>query len=280
MKHTQEPLSLQSHHIVDLYCWIADQLPAVPRRTVRPSLLTEAEVITILVWNTLVLRQKTLKDIHRTIQLYHGNDFQLPKYSAFVTHCHRATPHILMFLQLLLADRETVRIMDATMLPVCKIHRADRHKVAKDIADFGKNHQGWHYGFKLHASTALDGRFCGIALTGANVYDAQMMHRLLNKYCEVAVGDTLYGASVMRNRMYRRYGTIIIAPPHPKQKRKIATDWQIDLLNIRSKIESVFGVLKEHLHLVSSFPRSATGYVVHYVRVLLSYQIMALSKGV
>jgi hypothetical protein len=169
--------------------------------------------------------------------------------------------------------------MDSTMLPVCKLHRADEHKVAKNIAQFGKNHQGWHYGFKLHASTNLSGALSGIALTPASVYDAQMEHLLLNTECRLAVGDTLYGARVMRERMWRRYGTIIIAPPHPKQKRKVATPWQIDLLNIRSKIESVFDYLKEHLHLVTSFARSVNGYLLHYVRILLAYQIMALSQG-
>lgn len=168
--------------------------------------------------------------------------------------------------------------MDSTMLPVCKLHRADRYRVAKDFARFGKNWQGWHYGFKLHASTSLDGRLCGLALTGANVYDAQMMHKILNERCRLAVGDTLYGATVMRKRMYRRYGTIIIATPHWKQKKKLTAPWQIELLDQRSKIESVFDYLKEHLHLVSSFPRSLNGYLLHYLRILLSYQIMALCK--
>lgn len=48
------------------------------------------------------------------------------------------------------------------------------------------------------------------------------------------------------------------------------------LLNWHSKIEAAFDVPKEHLHLVSSFPRSVFGYVVHYVRILLVYQILVL----
>jgi hypothetical protein len=47
------------------------------------------------------------------------------------------------------------------------------------------------------------------------------------------------------------------------------------LLHMRSKIESVFDYLKEHLHLVSSFPRSMAGFILQYVRILLAYQIMA-----
>lgn len=272
-------LFLQSHHIVDLYCWVDQHIETPLYTTGRPALLSRSEIITILIWNTLVLRQKTLKDIHTFICTYHQADFQLPKYSAFVAHCHRALPGMLSLLGELLSHTEAVRLMDATMLPVCKLHRADEYKVAKSLTAFGKNWQGWHYGFKLHASMSLDGRLCGIALTGANIYDAQAMVKILNEHCDIAVGDTLYGAKVMGKIIRERYGTVIIAPPWPSQKKKIATPWQIDLLNQRSKIESVFDILKEHLHLVSSFPRSVTGYVVHYVRILLSYQIMALTMG-
>jgi hypothetical protein len=273
-------LFLQPHHIVDLYCWVEERLPVPIYHTGRPPLLTEPEVVTILLWNTMVLKQKTLKDVHQTIRTYHAHDFRVPKYSAFVHHCHRALPQMVCLLGQLLCTTERVRIMDSTMLPVCRNHRADDHKVAKNIAQFGKNWQGWHYGFKLHASISLTGQLSGCALTPANVYDAQVMVKILNRHCDIAVGDTLYGAKVMGKSIRERYGTVIIAPPWPTQKTKLATPWQIDLLNQRSKIESVFDYLKEHLHLVSSFPRSVMGYVLHYVRILLSYQIMALmSRG-
>lgn len=200
-------------------------------------------------------------------------------YQTFVREAHRTLPAIFDVLSVILSHTEAVRIMDSTMLPVCKPHRADSHKVVKESARFGKNWQGWHFGFKLHASISLGGKLCAFALTGANVHDAHMEHLLLNEHACVAVGDTLYGASVMRERMWRRYGTIVIAPPHPKQRKKVAAPWQIELLHMRSKIESVFDYLKEHLHLVSSFPRSFAGYLIHYLRILLSYQFMALCKG-
>jgi hypothetical protein len=275
-------LFLYSHHIVDLYCWVDDLVEyPVERKIGRPRSLKDSEIITLLVWNALMLHQKTLKDLHRFVSMYHAKDFPtLPKYSGFVAVCHRALPQCFELLTFLLDTSAPVRIMDSTMLPVCKLHRVHEYKVAKNIAQFGKNWQGWHYGFKLHASINLEGSLSGIALTPANVYDAQMEHLLLNEHCRIAVGDTLYGARVMRDRMWRRYGTVIIAPPHPKQNKKIAAPWQIDLLDMRSKIESVFDYLKEHMHIVTSFARSLDGYLLHYVRILLSYQIMALAQGI
>jgi hypothetical protein len=77
---------------------------------------------------------------------------------------------------------------------------------------------------------------------------------------------------------WKKHGAFVLAYPHPKQKRKLMADWQQSLLGLRPKIETVFDYLKEHLHLVSSFPRSVGGYLFHYVRILLGYQVMTLSR--
>ena len=269
-------LSLQSHHIINLFVMVDDIVSVVPESSVgRPSLLSNSELITILLWNTVVVKQKTLKDVHKWIKMYHQKDFpRLPKYSAFVDHCHRVTPLMLWTLEQQLASDAPVVFVDSTMIPVCKRCRANSHKVAKNIAKFGKNHQGWHYGFKLHASVDLKGRLCNLALTGANIYDAQALPSLVNHYTKIAVGDGGYTASVMRKKIFEKYGTLIVAPPHYTQKKKLITWWQDLLLKARPKIESVFDYLKEHLHLVTSFPRSIKGYLFHYVRILLGYQIM------
>jgi hypothetical protein len=273
-------LSLHPQHITDLFVGIDDLVPQPERSPLggRPAVLTNSELITLLVWNALVLHQKTIKDLHTFTTFYLRAEFpKLPQYEGFLAHCHRVTPVMFSLLQFLLCADAPIKLLDSTMLPVCKLKRADRHKVARGIAAFGKNHQGWHYGFKLHVSITPDGKLCAAVLTPANIHDAQVMPRLLNQKTKLAVGDSTYGASVMGRLIWEHYGTIIIAPPHYKQKKKVMAAWQYLLLNIRSKIEAVFDVLKEHLHLVSSFPRSPFGYLVHYVRILLGYQIMALA---
>lgn len=271
--------SLQPHHITDLYCTVDDLLPkpANESKRGRPALLSDAELVTALIRNTLIRRQKTIRGLYRSMKMYHPKEFpRIPRYRGFVTHCHRTIPVCLLLLKKLLSIKAPFKIMDATMLPVCRLKRADSHKVAKKIAQFGKNHQGWHYGFKLHASCDIEEKLCGIALTPANVHDAQMMPSILNSYTKVAVGDTSYGARVMGERIWKEYGTVIIAPPHPTQKKKIMTDWQHLVLRLRSKVESMFDFLKEHLHLVTSFPRSVNGYLFHYMRILLGYQMIKI----
>ena len=215
-------LSLQKHHITNLYVMIDDLLPKEPKPLGgRPTILSDSELITILLWNTIMVKQKTIRDIYNFIDDYHKKEFpKLPKYNTFVAHCNRTLPLLVWFLEQLLTKQEKTRFMDSTMLEVCKLVRASNHKVAKNIAKFGKNHQGWHYGFKLHASSNTNGQLCGLALTPADVHDAQMMPKILNEKTKIAVGDGGYTASVMRERIWKEYGTIVVSPPHFKQRKK------------------------------------------------------------
>jgi len=244
----------------------------------RPTIFTDSEIITILAYNTLMLRQKNLKDVLKFIELYHRKDFRkLPKYSTFIEHAHRTLPIMTEILSSTLAI-STINFADSTMLEVCTLKRADDHRVARNIAHFGKNHQGWHYGFKLHASINSRGSLSSLCFSPANMHDAQMLPKLIKNHMKIVIGDSTYGASVMRKYIWETYKTFVIAPPHWKQKTKIATMWQNALLNMRSKIESTYDILKQHFHLVTSFPRSIEGYFVHYVRVLLAYQFSVMIK--
>ena len=243
-------LSLQDHHITDLYVIIDNLLPKEEKPLGgRPNLMENSELVTALVWNSLNIHSKTIRDIHKWLNLYHKNDF---------------------------IHKTAIRIMDSTMLEVCKLQRADDHKTCKEIATFGKNWQGWHYGLKLHAAIDLKGRICGLCFTPANIHDSRAEPVLLNRNTVVAVGDGTYGGKAMNEYIFKQYGTIIIAPPHPKQNKKLVTKWQQFLLNIRSKIECTFDYLKNHMNLNTSFPRSVKGYFFHYLRIILGYQMMTV----
>ncbi len=262
--------------MVDLFCWVDDHIEKCPRNG-RPSVLSETEIITLLLWNTIAVGQKTLVSLHRHARLHLRQEFpRLPAYQNFVAHCHRVLPQLWQLLDALCVN-SPIRLVDSTMLPVCKLHRVNQHKVAKDAAAFGYNHQGAHYGFKLHTSVSLDGVLCAFHFTSADTYDGQVLPELVDRQTQLAIGDRHYGGKVMRQHVHETYGTTVLTPPLQKQQRKMMTAWQQVLLDWRTKIESVYDRLKEHLHLVSSFPRSINGYLLHYVRILLGYQILALT---
>jgi len=243
----------------------------------RPKLLSDPELVTVLIWNCLTVRSKTMVDLHKWLLLYHHNDFKhIPHYSAFVDQCLSTIPLLIFSIGSLLLDKTAIRFMDSTMLEVCKKQRADDHKVCKGLAAWGKNYQGWHFGFKLHASIDIQGRLCGLYFTPADVHDSRPEPFILNEYCRIAVGDGAYGGRAMNNHIFEKYGAIVIAPPHPKQNKKLVAKWQQLLLEMRSKIECTFDYLKNHLGLVSSFPRSPRGYLFHWLRIILGYQMMTV----
>jgi hypothetical protein len=74
----------------------------------------------------------------------------------------------------------------------------------------------------------------------------------------------------MVKRLYKRYGIITVAN---NKKRAVMAKWQQLLMTMCQKVEATFGRLKDHHLLVSSLPRSVTGYFVHHVRVLLGYRV-------
>lgn len=109
---------------------------------------------------------KHIKNIYKFIQQYHRRDFpKIPDYSNFVRHGQRMIPLMVEVLGQSFDTQAQLRFVDSTMIPVCKKIRAKSHRVARGIADFGKNWHGWHYGFKLHASVNSKGKFCGIHFT-------------------------------------------------------------------------------------------------------------------
>jgi predicted protein tyrosine phosphatase len=270
-----QTLALENHHIVDLFV-IIDNSIIEPKKPLggRPKLVRDSEIITLLVWNCLTsIRQRTLKDIFNWILLYHKKDVpNIGTYGAFVAHCHRLLPRIIELLGSLFTSTN-VQFMDSTKLPVCKNHRATRYKTARNVTGWGKNWQGFWYGFKMHAAVDECGRLTALTLTPADVYDGQIAPLLVRPETKVVVGDSHYGDKKMRAKMKEWHNVVVVAPPHHKQKSQVMAQWQQKLLKKRIKVETTFDYLKEHMNLVSSFPRSKNGYLLHYMRILLGYQM-------
>lgn len=256
---------------------VDDSLPGFGKpRGGRPSVLRDSEVVTILAFNLLTVQQQTLRQIYDWTRQYHQRDFpNLPNYQNFVKHCHRCIPTLNQLLSSLLITDASPRFMDATMLEVCTLLRRKFHRVARGYAQTGHNWQGEHYGFKLHASVDNEGRLCAYLFSAASAHDSRAIPCLVNRHTRIAVGDTGY-RSALHKKLHNLFGTVFVVPVHYKQQKQVMARWQRRLLRRRSKIEAVFDYLKQHLHLQSSFPRSVQGYALHYLRVLLDYQLLML----
>ena len=129
---------------------------------------------------------------------------------------------------------------------------------------------------ELHPAVDARLRLTSLTFSDASAHDSQHMSKLVCHETEVLVGDSHYGVSHWRQKLRRKYGVRVVAPPHYKQKRGLMTIEDNRLLRARSKIEAVFGLLKGKHSLVTSYPRSVRGYLVHCLRSLLGYQLRRL----
>lgn len=264
--------ALQRQYIVAVFVWVDDSLVKQVKPGVK-SVLTDSELTTILIWDGLTEPHQNFRELYDWIEREYQDCFpRLPRYQNFVAHCHRLLPVLSRLLQSTLSTATPLRFADSTMLPVCKPIRADRHKVAQGVAQFGKNWQGWHYGFKLHASIDHESRLAALYFTPANESDVLQLKHLVASATKIVVADAGYTAQVTRRHIWRDFGCLVISPPRPRQVWVMAK-WQHRLLQLRPKIEAVFSSLKGRSHFVTSYPRSVRGYFVHYVRVLLGYQL-------
>ncbi len=256
---------------------VDDSLPTKLAGRGRKATLQDSEVVTILVFSLFTTQQQTIRQIYDWVHQYHRGDFpELPNYQNFLKHCHRVIPEISSILDSLLMSEAELRFMDSTMLEVCRLVRKQWHRVARGHARTGYNWQGQHYGFKLHLSVDNDGRICAYVFTDASIHDSRAIPKLVNEYTKVAVGDSGYRSKPLHKKIRQAFGTFILTPPHYKQKNHLLTQGQWKLLKRRPKIETVFDYLKQHLHLQTSFPRSMQGYALHYLRILLGYQLLVL----
>jgi hypothetical protein len=134
---------LHSHHILPLFVWVDDAVASAGqtvKKSGRPPVLRDSEVITILVFNLLVCQQQTIRQIYYWVQQYHQADFpSLPNYQNFLKHCHRVVPQLGYILDGLLESEAELRFMDSTMLEVCRLVRRQWHKVARGYARTGHN---------------------------------------------------------------------------------------------------------------------------------------------
>lgn len=166
------------------------------RRRNRPCLMSDSEVMTILVlFHTM--RQRDLKSFYLGYVCNHMRK-EFPhrlSYNRFVERQAKVGLHLLLFLQTCALGKCTgISIIDSTPLKSCNIKRAHSHRTMKGWAAKGKCTMGWFYGFKLHIVINDRGEIIQWTLTPGNVDDREPLkdkdftQRLFGKI--LPTGDT------------------------------------------------------------------------------------------
>ncbi|HZA25157.1 MAG TPA: IS982 family transposase [Dehalococcoidia bacterium] len=265
-----------------LFCLVADflallsppalALPSGTAKAGRHPNLTAAEVLTLALFR-FWMAQRNWKAYYNIIAAGFRQEFpNLPCYETLLRQINTHGASALLLLMILLGRREGpgTYALDATALPVSRHRRSA--KVTRPWAAWGKDSDGhWFFGFKLHAVCDPRGRLTSLRITPGNVADITQAEALLSQLQGLVVADAAYVSATLRQKLWD-LGVLLLTPLR-KNMKGLASLEQMGQLKGRSIIETVFSVIKERLGLVTSLPRSLDGYLVHYILVLLAYQL-------
>lgn len=176
------------------------------------------------------------------------------------------------FLHLNRASAHPVKHTDSTDIPVCTNRKAYHHKTMQRLASWKKTGKGSFYGLKLHITTDLKRRLLAIRFTGGNVDDRKVFMKLNKGLFGIFIADAGYISEKLQREFFIEHKRILFAKPR-KNMNKLITAFQYHLYNTRMFIELNFRNLKLFYGLITSMPRSVSGYLANYIYSLLAYQI-------
>jgi len=276
--------------LITIYCFVDDFLKGIvrsishalmkPNQSTPPTKkhnLAVAELVSLALFRFFT-GHHNWKQFYRFIRTYHTGDFpNISNYQNFIASMNHLSCFAAVMLQGLMHFFRTitglngVKIADSTKLEVCKVKREFTHKVAKSVAHKGKSSMGWFYGFKLHIVCNELMQILGIKITPGNTDDRKGLDMMWSKIFGSIIADAGYLGKNWFEKA-RFLGKHLFTAVKANMK-KIMTEVQHQLLNLRQRIESVFSVLKVRLGLETSLPRSVLGHFAHYLWCITAYQV-------
>ncbi len=245
------------------------------KKRFRNDCLSEAEIITILIWFNLS-GFKCFKHFYMSYYSSLKPYFtRLPSYQRFILLQRKAFIHINVFMKFLtnrMSKRTGIYYIDSTFLEVCKNQRIYRHKTFKNIAQRGVSSCGWFFGMKLHLITNHLGEIISFVITKGNISDSKMTAILSKNLQGLLFGDKGYlSAKTAENLM--KQGLHLITKVRANMKPKLISETNKILLKKRGVVETIFGQLKDFRHLVHTKYRSAINYFTNVLSALAAYML-------
>jgi hypothetical protein len=186
--------------------------------------------------------------------------------------------------------RSQLKFIDSTPIPVCKVCRSSRHQTMKGLASKKKSTTGWFYGLKLHLICDENYHLESLKFTTGRVDDREVLEEVREKIKDTnfspktatnipdtkLVADAGYVSTQEEGKFWQK-GVYFLTATR-KNMHTLANLYQQKLMNMRSKVETVFSSLKDKYQLITSIPRSINGYLAHYIRSLFGYVFSDLER--
>lgn len=238
--------------------------------TGRPRKITKLNALTLALYqhqSTRCTKKSIHEDLRKSLKC---------SYKTLVVSMNQTAVLTKKILEILMGSfakqAHPIKYTDATDLPVCLRKNADKHKTMADLAGWGKSSKGWYFGLKMTMTRDFDGRMLALRFTHPGANDREIFRSINKNLKGTLVADAGYVSKKMEQEMSIENERVLLIRPYKTMKR-LATFFQLAIYKGRFKIEFDFRVLKLFHGLVTSLPRSVTGYLANYLHALLSFVI-------
>ena len=215
---------------------------------------------------------KTFKEFYTLQVLPHWKKAfpKLVSYNRFVELIPWCLMLLCCFLQTRRGEVTGISFIDSTPIEVCHPCRSRSHKVFKELAGWGKNSMGWHYGFKLHLIINDKGELLAFKLTPGNVDDRKPVPEMTQNIIGQLFGDRGYISQELFEELYERQ-LQLITRYKKNMKQKLVKLIDKIMLRKRALIETVNDQLKNLSQIEHSRHRSVWNFLVNLLAGLTAY---------
>lgn len=250
----------------------------------RKSKLTVSELITIAIIGHLEQVQ-SLKRLHRLIGcvLFKSYFNEIPSYQQFcisMRNLDLVINHVIvLFAQLNGSLNKKKNIIDGTPLPITK-YPFKYIKWTNNTSSLSKCLGEWYQGFKLHLLINTDMEIINQQIKTASVHDVNLLDsdNFLERVEGELIGDKGYISEAKKKELFETKNINLITPlrENMDQSKNIYTKAH---KNMRKRIETVNGVLKDHFCLLYKFARNVDGFFSWVKSTLLAYSFSILCEN-
>ena len=239
------------------------------------SKLSLSEIITLNIVR-IYIRSTDLKTFHKLVKDRYSDEFpNMPNYENFLKATNKSFMAMMIFLQFVLylgrqKCHSGIHFIDSTSLQICKNYNIYRNKVGGGLANRGRSTKGWFFGFKLHGICNDEGYLEDLLFSPGSPNDKNFLEPMSRRIKGTLVCDAGYLVKEeVFKRVFDKIGRLFIATR--KNMKRIMTDEQKILFKRRSKIETIWGILKERYLLETNLARSLTGFFRHYIYAISAW---------
>ena len=241
------------------------------RKRIKPSRMSRAEVMTILV----LFHRSGFRDLKRfytkVVCQYWGKDFRsLLSYNRFVELQRDSLLLLGALMQTRLGSCSGVSFVDSSKIVVCNNLRIRQNKVFREIAKRGKTSTGWFYGFKIHLVVSDTGEILAWQMTLGNVDDRKPVPAMSKHLWGKLFGDKGYISQKLFESLFAD-SVQLITKLKTNMKNKLMPMFDKIMTRKRAIIESVNDQLKNISQIEHTRHRSTANFFVNLIAGLIAY---------